>query len=224
MPQALSELGRSVTSIRTWLITHSHADHVGGLEEVMLMGRYFAKSKPTIIITPEYEETLWGGSLRGGSEFNEIHDGVGLSFSDYWEIQRPEPVADMPSEVVLGDLRIKLVRTRHFPESALGWEDAAYSVGLIIDDRILFTGDTQFDPDLLESYDNLFNFEYIFHDTQFFTGGIHPGLDELSTLPAGLKTRMLLMHYGDAWKKQLKRIRRDGFLGFVRQGWIYTFD
>ena len=225
-PEALSRLGRPVTDVRTWLITHSHADHVGGLEEVMLMGRYVARRKPTVIITSQYEKVLWNFSLKGGSEFNESHDGAGLQFSDFFDIQRPSWVEGLPRETFhtrVGSLDIKAVRTRHFPEQATSWMDSAYSVGLILDDRILFTGDTQFDPDLLEAYDALYHFEYIFHDVQFFTGGIHAGLDELATLPASLKSRMLLMHYPDSFEQHRKRVRDEGFLGFVKQGVFYDF-
>ena len=35
-PEALARLGLSVTQVRNYLITHSHADHVGGLEEVKI--------------------------------------------------------------------------------------------------------------------------------------------------------------------------------------------
>lgn len=226
-PQALSELGQPVSHIGTWLITHSHADHIGGLEEVMLIGRYLVQSKPGVIITPEYEETLWNMSLRGGGEFNEVHDGTGLVFSDFCNAIRPQPLEGYPRdtrEVVVGDLNLKLVRTRHFPQQAPSWKESAYSVGVILDDRVFFTGDTQFDAELLQSYDARFNFEVIFHDVQFFTGGIHAGLDELVTLPATLKSRMILMHYGDAWKKQVKRVKQEGFAGFARQGSFYTFD
>jgi ribonuclease BN (tRNA processing enzyme) len=226
-PQALAELGHPVTDLSNWLITHSHADHIGGLEEVMLMGRYVARSKPTAIITEEYEKTLWNHSLSGGSEFSEIHDGKGLEFADYWEVRRPEPLDGFPRdtrEITLGNLNIKLVRTRHFPEQAPSWKESTYSVALILDDRLLFTGDTQFDPDLLENYDARFGFEYIFHDVQFFTGGVHAGIDELATLPHHFKRRMILMHYGDAWRDHERRIKREGFAGFARQGTFYIFE
>lgn len=226
-PEALSGLGRSVTDIRNWLITHSHADHVGGLEEVMLMGRYVARSKPTIAITAEYEKVLWNFTLKGGCEYNEEHDGVGLGFGDFWNVVRPQWLDGYPREtrhVRIGSIDVKTVRTRHFPEQASSWAESAYSVGLVIDDRILFTGDTRFDPELLESYDARFNFEYIFHDVQFFTGGIHASLDEISTLPASLKSRMILMHYPDGYRSHERRVKDEGFVGFVRQGAFYDFD
>lgn len=226
-PQALAELGRSVTDISTWLITHSHADHIGGLEEVILMGRYVARKKPTVIITEEYQHTLWEDSLRGGSARNERHEGRELGFEDYWESIRPQPRSDLPRdlrEVTIGDLNLKLIRTRHFPQQAESWQDAAYSVGLIIDDRVLFTGDTQYDPELISGFDELYEFELIFHDVQFFTGGIHAGIDEVAQLPESVRRRTLLMHYPDSWREKRREVKQQGFLGFARQHASYLFD
>ena len=45
-PVAMFSYKSSITSIRNILVTHSHADHIGGLEEAGLMGRYVTKSKP----------------------------------------------------------------------------------------------------------------------------------------------------------------------------------
>ena len=65
--QALHNVGMPLPSIRNYLITHSHADHIGGLEEAQLLGRYVTQQKPTMIINTAYEKILWEQSLKGGS-------------------------------------------------------------------------------------------------------------------------------------------------------------
>ena len=78
--QSLFEAGVSLRDIDTYLITHSHADHVGGLEEVHMMGRYVLNKKPKMIINETYEKILWEQSLRGGAEQSEKNP---LKFEDY---------------------------------------------------------------------------------------------------------------------------------------------
>ena len=41
-------------------------------------------------------------------------------------------------------------RTLHFPDNATSWRECAWSCGVIIDDRIFFTSDTQFDRELVD--------------------------------------------------------------------------
>jgi len=94
----------------------------------------------------------------------------------------------------------------------------------VIDDRVLFSGDTKFDPSMVADYTRLFPIETIFHDCQFFPpGGVHASIDELKGLPADLKAKMLLMHYGDDWEKNVGKVEENGFEGLVRQWAHYEF-
>ena len=224
--EAFTRLKTPLTAVDTFLITHSHADHVGGLEEVMLMGRYVARKKPSIVITKEYETLLWEQTLRGGSAPNERHNGSTLLFDDYWETIRPTPTKVLGREgyeITIGEMRLRAFRTRHYPEQAESWSDSFYSLGLIIDDRVFFSGDTQFDSGLVEEAIAAYPIEAIFHDTQFFTGGIHASLDEVLTLPAEVRKMTHLMHYPDGWQERQKRVKQGG-LRFARPWYFYDFS
>jgi len=225
-PQALYALGLSVSDIQNFLITHSHADHIGGLEEVMLTGRFISNNKPTIIIDKKYQQLLWDLSLRGGAGFNDELDGPETTFSDLWHTIRPQWRPEYPRETheaEVGGINLKLFRTKHTPDNSPHWESAFWSCGVVIDDRILFTSDTRFDPELFDNYCPHFDLEFIFHDCQFFTGGVHAGIDELNTLPADIKKKMILTHYGDNWEDFEATVKDYGFFDLARQWHFYNF-
>lgn len=225
-PQALFELDVPVTQVRNFLITHSHADHIGGLEEVMLLNRYVTKNKPTVIINDIYEQILWNHSLLGGAGFNEVDAGKKLTFGDLWKIIRPKWLVSYPRETMgaeIGSISIKIFRTNHIPDSTDNWDTAFWSCGAIIDDCVMFTSDTKFDRELIESYNKLFDLKVIFHDCQFFTGGVHASLEEIKTLPPEIKKKMILTHYGDNWENYEKQVAEYGFMGLGRQWHFYNF-
>lgn len=226
-PQALHDLGVEPSEIENFLITHTHADHIGGLEEMMMVNRYLTGKKPNIIINEMFETLLWNQSLRGGSAYSEVHDGQPLGFTDFWKVIRPTQLADIGRETWetrLGELDIKMPRTKHFPDNAESWVDSFWSCGVLFDERVLFTSDTRFDADLLIEFDRRFKLEMIFHDCQFFTGGVHASLDELSTLPAELKSKIVLMHYADNWQQYEEQAKEAGFHSFAKQNHSYIFD
>lgn len=221
-PQAFHELGVPVTAVKKYLITHSHADHIGGLEEVMLSGKYITNTKPEIVITKTYKHLLWDLSLRGGCGFNQDDFGFPLVFEDFWEVRYPDRIQDYSRDAYhcnTGNIDIKMFRTMHIPEED-SWDSGFWSCGLVIDNKILFSGDTRFDPEFLFELDRKHNFQVIFHDCQFFTGGVHAGFDELSTLPENFKNRMVLVHYGDNWENYREKLEEAGFDSFAKQ-WVY---
>jgi ribonuclease BN (tRNA processing enzyme) len=225
-PEALSMLGLSVGSIRNYLVTHTHADHIGGLEEVMLVNRYGLKRKTTMIAAEKLRKVLWSMSLRGGASYNESHEGKPLAFEDFWEVVNPIPVPGGARELCearLGDLEILLFRTKHIPDSVPDWRHSFPSYGLILDRRVLFTSDTRFDRSMVLDFDGEFGFEAVFHDCQLFTGGVHASLDELAELPPELRAKTYLMHYGDKIDDFRPRIADLGFAGVAEQWKTYSF-
>lgn len=224
-PTALYNYGSNITKIKNILITHSHADHIGGLEEAALMGRYVTKSRPKMYITKQYKKLLWNQSLRGGNSYGEMSAGRFLTFDDYFELVEPKLISKRPRpiyETNCGSINIKVFRTRHIPDNAGSWKKAFYSTGILVDDRILFPADTQFDRELIDWMTSTYPIEYIFHDCQFYTGGVHASYDELKTLPETVRNKMYLCHYGDNFESFSPEA--DGFIGFAKEGHFFHFD
>lgn len=224
--QSFFQLDTPITNIENFLITHSHADHIGGLEEVALMGRYFTKKKPKMIINETYQHILWDMSLRGGMSFNETEASDMLNFGDFFDPIRPDWLSEYPREtfgIDLDGINIKIMRTKHIPDSSEDWQSSFWSCGVIIDDRVFFTSDTRYDEELVLNYEKIFKFDTIFHDCQFWTGGVHASVDELNQLPDKIKNKMYLTHYGDDWEKQEDKIKKCGFAGLAQEHVYYNF-
>ncbi len=227
-PIAFYKYNSRLGSVDNLLVTHSHADHIGGIEEVALIAKYFSNKKVNVIITDEYKKDLWENSLKGGMSHGETPDGQyhdEENFDSYFTQLRPSLLTKEPRpmhEIQLGSINIKTFRTKHIPHSNNNWDEAFYSIGILVDDRIMFTGDTRFDKDLidmmLERYPSI---ETIFHDCQFFAGGVHSFYEDLKTLPSDIKQKMFLCHYGDAAEKYDPE--KDGFAGFAKAGQYYNF-
>lgn len=215
------------TDIRCVLPTHSHADHVGGLECLALTNRYVGmkilqQPKIKMIIGREYQRVLWDNTLRGGLECNEegVADKRKMTLGDLFEVINPDWKCYQPREIFEIDyegIHLEIFRTVHIPEQAQDWEAAFLSYGLFIDGRVFYSGDTKFDPELIEFYAD--RSEIMFHDVQFFAGAVHAPLADLKTLPATIKSKILLMHYGDNFAEQ----DVTDFAGFAQQGIRYIF-
>lgn len=223
---ALAAVGVEPTDVSVILPTHSHCDHVGGIELISLLNRYVGvrmlnKPKLRMLINEEYQEILWNMTLRGGMEFNEVNtENKRLAFEDFYEISRPTMKSAEPREVWEMDyngIKIEIFRTNHIPDDAISTRTAFITYGLFIDDRILFSGDTKFDPSLIEMYGQ--RAEYIFHDTSLFPNPVHASLNELRTLPDDIKKKMFLLHYSDNWRE----VQVPEFAGYTMQGARYIF-
>lgn len=214
-----------ITDIKNLLLTHPHADHIGGVEELALEGKYITKRLVNLVITDEFKKSLWEESLKGGIQYSE--EGV-MTFDDYFNQIKPVCIQKKPFEMFetnVGSINIKLFRTRHVTTRKKSLKKSQISYGLIIDDRILFTADTQFNPSqlqfLLDKYNKI---EVIFHDCDVmgYSRGVHAAYDELVTLPKEIKEKTFLSHYSEAVSTIDALV--DGFAGLAKHWVYYDFD
>lgn len=212
-----------ICDINNILITHAHADHVGCLEELALIGRYLKKQKLNCYITNEFKNKIWNQTLRGGLELNE--GGINY-FDDYFNQIEPALLRKKPFEMYatsVGGIDLKLFRTKHIITNGKYFQKSLYSIGMIIDDRILFTSDTQFNKMQLDWILDNYNIEYIFHDCDVSgtAENVHASYSQLKTLPQNIKAKMYLCHYNSAAEKVDSK--KDGFAGFAKAGVYYEF-
>lgn len=248
----LSEFGLNAHAVKNLLVTHSHADHIGSLEELALKRRYEApfielpkgkdeefpeylarvtnarvqgQFRPNLYVPPHYAKMLWDWSLRGGlafSEVTEVEDPKGeLLLEHYFKVVTPKHLTDeavdtwefeVKGESVVDDFTVRIFAANHIPDTAETVEESVYTTGLMIDGRVLISGDTKFDKQMLARLAP--QCEVIFHDCQHFVGGVHAAYQQLKTLPDDLRAKMYLYHLSDGMLDI--DVKADGFAGLMK--------
>jgi ribonuclease BN (tRNA processing enzyme) len=166
---------------RALFITHTHMDHVAGLEQLFIR--------------------LWfDQSLRGNTKVF-VHAGLVP-----WLQAR---VADYPGVLAEGGVNYweafrLLPCTRGFWLDGL-WFDVfatrhhvpGTSYGLALDGSFVYTGDTRPIPEMLARHAG--NSGLIAHDCSLIGNPSHTGIDDIEReYPDALRSRLLLYHYGSA--------------------------
>ncbi|NOV03344.1 MBL fold metallo-hydrolase [Paenibacillus planticolens] len=208
-PKSLYDIHMKPDQIDGIVISHIHADHVGGLEEIAFRLLYESNQKKTkLFLTKAIADILWENTLRGGMYNPE--EGY-YSLEDYFDVNVMEERE--PFEIGPG-LSVEFIPTLHIPRKP--------NYSLFINDRIFYSADIRFNKDLLihEVVDKR-NCHTIFHDCQLSGQGfIHATLGELLTLPEHIQQRMYLMHYAD---NMGEFIGKTGSMKFVHQHQVIEF-
>lgn len=182
--QSLHQLHIPLDSIDGVWITHLHADHIGGLEELAFRTKYELNKKVDLYVMESLMPTLWDNCLKGGLR-NE-HAGFN-SLEDYYDVI---VVREQQTVQVTDELYIEPIRTIHVPDKP--------NYSLYINDFFFYSADMQFNSELLDHLHRERGCRLIFHDCQLeLPGMIHTTLEQLLTLPIELQQNIWLMHYSD---------------------------
>lgn len=228
VPQALTRLGINLSQIRSVILTHEHGDHVGGFQAVATANRFISVrnggSKLTLLSHPRFADSLWDNSL-GGLRIDDRNPTPSM----WYDVVSPDSIDEDNGIYTFthGSLALKLIRTAHTPKDAVSWKDSSWSTAVVVDDKVLITGDTRFSRDLIDSVfaEDLTGVQAIIHDVSSRPNEVHASLDELCALPLHTKTNMFLTHCDDGFTNEdvRRRVAKNAFRGIAYAGMALQF-
>ena len=169
-------------------ITHLHADHASGLEDLAFYNHFVLGRRVTWLAHPDVSAHLWGGLLSAGMGYVPPGEPApppgqgGLSqYVDLVPLDRARPVD-------FGPFAIECRPTLHpIPTTAFRIRVADRLIG--------FSADSAYDPGLIAW---LAPCDLIVHEaTTLPESKVHTPLDRLVELPEALRARMRLNHLPD---------------------------
>lgn len=180
-------------------ITHMHADHVGGLEELAYFQMYKTENPPKLYAPGWLLQDIWS-HLRPAMEPSVRPEGGLANFDWFFD---PIPI-DQPAESGLqgkpfhdfGDFTVSYTFTKHVPKTLMyKFDFGNFKFG--------YSPDAAFDREVISWLEDC---DALIHDTWFgevkVLGGdirnIHCPIDDLLAMPVDFQRKTLLCHYADS--------------------------
>lgn len=210
---SLEDIGVKHTDLDALWISHGHADHSGGMEELAFINFFTRKmvakkdDKIQLFMIKSLRYLLWDHTWSGGLRSIE---GRVMGIEDYFDCHDIE----INESFEWDGLKFTPVQTVHIMDGFA----IVPSYGLIVDDgevKVFITGDCQFCPSQMVKFYGMV--DYIIHDceTAGYKSKVHASYEDLMTLPEDVRKKMFLTHYN---MNPTQNPIKDGFLGFLLKG------
>jgi hydroxyacylglutathione hydrolase len=144
--RSLETIGRSVLDVEHLFISHLHADHVGGVEELALKAKLVRGNKVDLYINRKLVDEFWQ-SIRAGIEFTQLGR---LRLDDYFRVHLHDDAFK------LNGITFSTYPTRHIEGMS------SFDIGF---GDLLLTGDTLFYEEYVRGRAQ--GFENVVHDCSF---------------------------------------------------------
>jgi ribonuclease BN (tRNA processing enzyme) len=228
-PDQLHHAGISWHEITGQLITHTHGDHIYGLED-FAFSRYFYEGhgfasiraggpRIKLVSHSAVRREIWevlGTSLRYLPDPTAPIGGTLETYFDPADPVSAEPAKDNPwahaERFEVGDLRVTMRETVHVPcKPSTSIELELAAVRGKARPIAWWSGDSTVDADLLTRLEP--RATVFFHDCTFleYPGQVHGSFSRLEQLPESVRRKMVLMHHEDDLEGHRERAEALGF-------------
>jgi ribonuclease BN (tRNA processing enzyme) len=186
-------------------ISHLHADHCSGLEDLGYYSFFVLGRRAKLLMHPATLARLWEGLLAAGMELvqsNPHEPPLKKQLVDYFELVN----LDEAHPVKCGPFSVECRRTIHSVPT--------FALRITAGGRVLgYSADTAYDATLIKW---LAAADLIVHEaTSTIHTGVHTPYEMLAALPLAVRSKMRLTHYPDDFDTDASVIEP------LRQGQVY---